>query len=72
MNIVHVCDYSAPYKGNFIESLEFLEEKLKNRAVRRFTCFPTEPKQAELCSGLMKCAVRARLFTSRESRFRVM
>ena len=28
-NILIVTDYSAPYEGNFIESLKFLEEKMK-------------------------------------------
>lgn len=25
--MLHICDYAAPYKGNFIESLEYFEEK---------------------------------------------
>ncbi len=33
--IIHIANYAAPYKGNFISSLELLEEKLNENGYNR-------------------------------------
>ena len=38
-NVLHICNYNAPYRGNFISSLESLEKYQKN--VKCFYLFPS-------------------------------
>lgn len=39
--LLHICDYAAPYKGNFINSLQYLE---KNGEVKNIYIFPNRAK----------------------------
>lgn len=39
-NVLHVCTYSAPYRGNFIDSLESLEQYHPN--IKNFYLFPVK------------------------------
>ena len=43
-NVLHVCDYAAAYRGNFIDSLESLEKYHPN--VNNFYLFPAQAKQS--------------------------
>ncbi|MBQ3504703.1 MAG: glycosyltransferase family 4 protein [Oscillospiraceae bacterium] len=37
-NILHICDYTAPYRGNFIDSLESIEKYHEN--IKNYYLFP--------------------------------
>lgn len=39
-NVLHICNYASPYRGNFIESLEFLSERLKKNGIEQIYVFP--------------------------------
>lgn len=47
MNILHICDYAAAYRGNFIESLEVLNQKLKETGGKIVYAFPQRIKNRE-------------------------
>ena len=42
LNILHICDYTAPYRGNFIDSLASIEQFHDN--VKTFYLFPNRAK----------------------------
>ena len=43
--VLHISNYAAPYKGNFIASLEALEERLKENGNNRMVyVFPEQCK----------------------------
>lgn len=39
-NVLHIANYAAAYRGNFIESLENLSQELQKRNVRSYYIFP--------------------------------
>ena len=40
MNVLHIMDYAAPYKGNFIPSIQNLEDHLNSKLARLIYMFP--------------------------------
>lgn len=44
INVLHICDYAAAYRGNFIDSLEALEKHQDN--IKNFYLFPARARQA--------------------------
>lgn len=44
LNVLHICDYAAAYRGNFIDSLEALEKHRGN--IKNFYLFPARARQA--------------------------
>lgn len=52
MKVLHICAYAAPYAGNFIKSLLFLEKELKKKNCETIFCFPEKCKDLEWCSSL--------------------
>lgn len=47
MNVLHIMDYAAPYKGNFITSIEILEDHLKQSGRKLIYLFPTTARNFE-------------------------
>lgn len=47
MNILHICDYAAAYRGNFIESLDLLDKKLKESGDKIIYAFPQRIKSRD-------------------------
>lgn len=47
MNILHICDYAAAYRGNFIESLEVLNQKLNETGSKIVYAFPQRIENRE-------------------------
>lgn len=53
--ILHIANYAAPYKGNFIASLETLEKQLKlNGNNRMVYVFPEECKSVKWIDSFIK------------------
>jgi glycosyltransferase involved in cell wall biosynthesis len=44
MNVLHIMDYAAPYRGNFLPSIQNLEEKLELTGGRLIFMFPETAK----------------------------
>lgn len=49
MKVLHVCAYAAPYGGNFIKSLLYLDQELNKRNIETIFCFPEKCKTLEWC-----------------------
>lgn len=45
LTVLHICDYAAPYKGNFIDSLEALERY--HNPIRNIYLFPARARHTE-------------------------
>lgn len=54
MNILVVADYTAPYKGNFIESILKLEEKVRENGGRIIYSFPENAKDIDWIKEISK------------------
>lgn len=39
-NTLHICNYAAPYRGNFISSLEYLAQDLEKKGAQQVYLFP--------------------------------
>ena len=46
-SVLHICYYFAPYRGNFIESLEYLADKLNEKGIGQVYLFPACAKDKE-------------------------
>lgn len=47
MNFLFICAYAAPYKGNFISSLEVLEHKLEQNGHKVIYAFTETTKKCK-------------------------
>lgn len=52
MKILQVCAYAAPYPGNFINSLENLENEIKKLGYETMYAFPHNAKNMEWCQRI--------------------
>ena len=43
-NILHIMDYAAPYRGNFIRSIQFLEKEVESDGGHLIYLFPIKAK----------------------------
>lgn len=55
--IIHIANYAAPYKGNFIASLEILEEKLRQNNNRMIYIFPESCRNTPWIEKFAECRV---------------
>lgn len=46
-NILHICNFSAAYKGNFMSSLLALEEYLKEKGLKQIYIFPARANKTD-------------------------
>jgi glycosyltransferase involved in cell wall biosynthesis len=53
-NVLHIMDYAAPYKGNFINSIEILENKLVQSEIRLIYMFPSQASNFDWVIQLKK------------------
>ncbi len=56
MTVLQVCAYAARYGGNFLASLELLEQRLAQRGVRTEYLFPEAARQMPWCIRLQQRA----------------
>ncbi len=54
MQVLQVCAYNADYSGNFIASLEALENKLAERNIQVIYAFTELAKEKEWCKNIQK------------------
>lgn len=52
-NILQIADYNAPYRGNFISSLEALHSELKQNNCKMFYLFPEKARSQKWVKDLM-------------------
>ncbi|MBQ8783075.1 MAG: glycosyltransferase family 4 protein [Clostridia bacterium] len=46
-NVLHICNFSAAYKGNFIKSLLALENQLLNKGIHQVYLFPARARRTD-------------------------
>lgn len=66
MKYLFICSYAAPYKGNFICSIEKLEKKLLEQGNEIIYAFPEDTKQQEWCDEIIE---RTKVYFLPKSRF---
>lgn len=66
MNFLFVCAYAAPYKGNFISSLEKLEAKLVENGNKVIYAFTEKAKEQKWCKKIQE---RTKVYYLKASRF---
>lgn len=52
MKILHICAYAAPYGGNFLKSLLFLDKEVQKKGYETVFCFPEKNKDLDWCKQL--------------------
>jgi glycosyltransferase involved in cell wall biosynthesis len=53
-NILHIMDYAAPYRGNFIRSIQFLEKEVESDGGHLIYLFPIKAKNLDWVELLIK------------------
>ena len=61
-SIVYLCDYQAPYSGNFIASMLRLGKALENRGIRAVFLFPDGARERLWCKKLSESGFGTRFF----------
>jgi glycosyltransferase involved in cell wall biosynthesis len=54
LNVLHIMDYAAPYKGNFIRSIKYLEQQLEKEGGRVIYLFPDKARNLEWITDLIQ------------------
>ena len=68
MNFLFVCAYAAPYKGNFISSIENLERELKKRGHKVIYAFIEKARNQDWCKEIQQ---RTKVYFLEPSRFKL-
>lgn len=54
MKVLQISAYAAPYEGNFIRALFFLEKELLQKGIQTIYCFPETAKETEWGKDMVK------------------
>ena len=68
MKYLFICSYSAPYKGNFIKSMEKLEKRLVKNGDVVIYAFPEDTKSQKWCEEIEQ---RTKVYFLPKSRFKI-
>lgn len=69
MKVLQVCAYGAKYSGNFIASLERLEERLKDMGIETIYAFVEKAAEYNWCKSIQK---RAKVYFLPEAKARIL
>lgn len=69
MTVLQVCAYGAPYAGNFIASLEVLEEELAKRNIRTIYAFVGRAGEQDWCKKIQQ---RTKVYFLPEAKARIL